>query len=253
MKNLIFKIDYNIAELFHKIYLWGGNFTNTLMKGISLLAEMGLLFLLIGFVFILFKKTRKVGGAILISVVIGFLITNVILKNSVERMRPFENGSSSYFKWWLSAGAEFEDGFSFPSGHTTATTAFSLAIFLTTNKNKSWPILFFPVIMASSRVYLMVHYFSDCLGAFAVGTVSSIIAYLIIKWIYVSKLKLFVWARDFSLFKFEKKKVVEAPIIKEEVKEESYTYLTQQQEKETAKTESTHQESDSKKDNPNEE
>ena len=56
---------------------------------------------------------------------------------------------------------------------------FALAIFLTTDKSKTWPILLFPLSMAASRIYLMVHYFSDCLFAILVGSFASGLAYLI--------------------------------------------------------------------------
>ena len=115
-------------------------------------------------------------------------ITNLILKNSIARLRPFES-SDQYWLWWLDAGSVVESGYSFPSGHTTATMAFALATFLTVNKKYSWPILLFPIVMASSRMYLMVHYFSDCVGGIVVGCASAVIAYLIVKWIYKSKLK----------------------------------------------------------------
>lgn len=201
MLNIINKLDYNVAKFFHNIHLWGGNFVDGLIKGISYLAEAGILFLLVGIILILFKKTRRIGGTILLSVAIGFLITNVILKPLINRARPFENIGSDFYKWWLSADAIFESGHSFPSGHTTATTAFSVAIFLTVNKKYSAYILLFPIAMAGSRIYLMVHYFSDCVGGLLVGTISAIIAYFIMKLIYSSKLKFFVWARELDIFK----------------------------------------------------
>ncbi|MBQ7880285.1 MAG: phosphatase PAP2 family protein [Clostridia bacterium] len=201
MSDFIFKIDHQVAELFHKIYSIGGEFANFCMKGISYIAEAGILFLLVGLGLALFKRTRKIGGTILLAVALGFVFTNIILKNAIGRARPFENVSSDFYKWWLDAGANFESGHSFPSGHTTATTAFAVAIFLTTNKKYSWPILLLPIAMASSRIYLMVHYFTDCLGGLVVGAVVTIISYLIVKFIYASKFKFFVWLREFDLFR----------------------------------------------------
>ena len=201
MSDFIFKIDHAIAKLFHNLYLWGGEFINKLMDGISLLAEAGILFLAIGLMLVLFKRTRKTGTIILIGIAIGFLLTNVILKNSIGRNRPFENVNSDFYKWWLSAGPTKETGYSLTSGHTTATTAFAIAIFLSTKKKYSWPILILPILMASSRIYLMVHYFSDCLGGFVVGTIASLIAYAIVKWIYNSKLKFCTWFKEFNILK----------------------------------------------------
>ena len=195
------KIDYYVSKFFHEIYLIGGNFSTNIMKFISLLGEMGILFLLIGFGLALFKRTRKIGGTILLSIVIGFLITNVLLKNIIARARPFTDITSDYFKWWVDAGAVSESGYSFPSGHVTATTAFAMAILFTTRKKYSWPIIFLPILMASSRIYLMVHFFSDCLGGLTVGLVGATISYFVLKFIYSSKWKVCVWLREFNIFK----------------------------------------------------
>ena len=236
MKSFVFKIDHAVAEIFHNIYLAGGEFANFVMNFISFIAEAGILFLLVGIGLALFKRTRKIGGTILFAVAIGFLLTNVILKNTIQRVRPFQSGLNDFYKWWLDAGASYESGYSFPSGHTTAATAFAVAIFLTCKKKYSSWILLFPLLMAISRIYLMVHYFSDCVGGLIVGSVSAILGYLTVKWIYVSKLKLFVWARELDLFKSSKSNVATTNTHKNSNLEqhkpaiEDYVYITQAEE-----------------------
>ena len=205
MKNFIFTIDHAVAKLFHELYLLGGDAITNIMEFISFIAEAGILFLAVGIGLALFKRTRKIGAVVLGGVAIGFILTNVVLKNIIERARPFENINSDFYKWWLSAGATAESGFSFPSGHTTATTAFAMTLFLTTDGKYSWPVLFLPILMACSRIYLMVHFFSDCLGGFVVGTISALLAYLIVKWIYKTNIKFFVWIRELNLFKTKQK------------------------------------------------
>lgn len=231
MKDFIYNVDHSVGEFFHKVYLWGGEFANKFMEGISLLGEMGLVFLLIGFGLVLFKRTRKTGGAIILSIAVGFIFINVILKNLIERARPFQEVGTDFYRWWLDAGCVKETGFSFPSGHTTAATAFAIAIFLTTNKQKTWWILILPFVMASSRIYLMVHYFSDCIVGLIAGGLAGILAYWIFKWIYSSKIKLFVWARELELFKKSKSSKINVEEkqknIENTVKQE---YLTQEQE-----------------------
>ena len=205
MKSIITKADYFFAEMFHKLYLWGGEFTNILMRVISFIGEYGVVFLLIGMGLALFKRTRKIGGTIILSIAIGFVISNVLLKNIVQRVRPFQ-ANSQFELWWAGSNGHYESGYSFPSGHVTASMAFAMAVMLTTNKKYNWPIMFLPLIMASSRIYLMVHYFSDCFGGFAVGFVSGILAYVILNWIYKSKIGLFVWIRELDLFKSKSSK-----------------------------------------------
>ena len=243
MNTFIFKIDHYVANLFHKIYLWGGETATKVMELISYIAEAGILFLILGLAFALFPRTRKVGVTILLSIALGFLFTNIILKPLIGRARPFENISSDFFSWWLDAGSNYESGYSFPSGHTTATTAFAVAILLTTNKKYSSYILLLPIAMASSRIYLMVHYFSDCLGGIIVGTVVATLAFIIVKLAYSSNAKLFIWIREFNVFKPktlqsmceenpEIKKIIEQRSIKSDSsqKVEELVYLTQEDE-----------------------
>ena len=220
MKDFITKTDHYFTELFHRLYIWGGDATNVIMRLISFIGELGAIFLLIGFGLALFKRTRKIGGTIILSIAIGFVISNLLLKNMIQRVRPFQ-ATAQYELWWAGTNGKFESGYSFPSGHVTAAMAFAMAVCLTTNKKRNWPIMFLPIIMAISRIYLMVHYFTDCLGGMVVGLVSGVIAYLLLNWIYKSKIKLFVWVRELDLFGPKKKKSKSEPKkIKQEPKKE---------------------------------
>lgn len=229
--SFINNIDYRVAEFFHKMYLWGGEFTNAIMKIISFVGEYGALFLLIGFGLALFKRTRKVGATIILSIAIGFVISNLLLKNIAQRVRPFK-ANSEFELWWAGANGKNESGYSFPSGHVTAATAFALAVCMSTNKKYNWPIMFLPILMASSRIYLVVHYFTDCLGGIAVGSVSAIVAYFIIRGIYKSKYKIFVWFRELDLFKPKDKKKPEPIRVEPDIKqpEQPFVYVPQSEE-----------------------
>lgn len=234
MDKAFFKLDHFWGELMHKLYLAWGDFATYLMKGISWLAEVGALFILIGIILCIFKKTRRLGGSILIALAIGVLVSNICLKLTIARNRPFTNIGSDFFKWWLDAGNVNETGYSFPSGHTTASTAFAIALFLNTPKKKSWPILFLPVLMLFSRTYLMVHYITDCLAGMIVGTVAGTIAYFVMKLIYGGKNKFCMFVKNFS-FKdksWENSEPITQPEINEnhaEIPEEK-VYVTQDEE-----------------------
>ena len=84
-----------------------------------------------------------------------------------------------YYNWWKYVGGLHYKEFSFPSGHTTATMAAMMCIFLTCNKKYSWLVFIFVALMGLSRNYFMVHYPTDILGGIMVGGVSGIIAYII--------------------------------------------------------------------------
>lgn len=184
--NIINSFDFTILEFWHKFAESTANALKPIIDIISFLGEKGWFFIVLSFILIAFKKTRKIGFASLGALCFGVLFTNITLKPLIGRLRPFEF-SDVYNEWWMYAGKVAESGFSFPSGHVTATMASMFAIFLNTNKKKSWPLLIVIILMGISRNYLMVHYPSDVVGAMISGGCAAIISSFIVKKVYESK------------------------------------------------------------------
>jgi len=59
-------------------------------KVITFLGNGGWFWLVLAAGLLVYKKTRPTGIAALLSITVGFLITNVLLKNIVARPRPFD-------------------------------------------------------------------------------------------------------------------------------------------------------------------
>jgi undecaprenyl-diphosphatase len=161
----------------------GGVLLTPFFRGISLFGDYGIGFILLLVVFSFFRKLRRTALVALLAILFGFLLTNLLLKNWVARPRPFMNPASPFFTWWQLAGSLSESGYSFPSGHTTLAMAFGGSFFLTMSKKRfAWFFFLIPLIMASSRLYFVVHYASDVLGGMAVGFLCAILSYFLVRW-----------------------------------------------------------------------
>ncbi len=159
-----------------------GDFLTPLLKFITFFGDKGWFFIALGLCLLLFLRHRKAGVCMLIAILVGALFTNIILKNIVQRPRPY---MVEEFKiLWQAVGASVESEFSFPSGHTTAAFAGATAYFLTKNKRYSWAMYIFAIVIAFSRIYLVVHYTTDIFGGIIAGTLAGIIAYIVTNLIY---------------------------------------------------------------------
>ena len=175
--------DRAILGLMHNQAQHAGSLLTPLMKLVTLLGEKGILFFLAALVLMLFPRTRKIGVCLFGAVACGALITNIILKDTVARPRPFE-ALDLYRQWWTAIGSPAEDGFSFPSGHVTAAAAGMTALSLAHSRKWVLPGVLWVLLMAAARNYLMAHYPSDVLFAALIGLASGFIAWAITKLIY---------------------------------------------------------------------
>lgn len=195
----IFKgFDFSIFSFMHSLAVATGesagaeitSFLTYFMKFISFFAHDGLCMFALGLLLMCFKRTRRVGLCVFVAICCGGVITNLTLKPLIARMRPyanFEHLAATVNEWWVMVGeARKGEGVytSFPSGHTTSATAAMLALFLSTKKKHTWPVLLFPLLMGLSRIYLMVHYPSDVLAGLVAGALGGVAAYFIVKFLW---------------------------------------------------------------------
>lgn len=129
------------------------------------LGDHGYLWIGSGIVLLCFKKTRLSGFLLLISLLSAHLINNLVLKEIVNRPRPYETMDQVR----LLIGEQAET--SFPSGHSA--TAFASAFILVFREKAwlRWTALVAAILMAFSRVYVGVHYPIDIVVGSLVGVV----------------------------------------------------------------------------------
>lgn len=139
------------------------------IQTLTRLGDYGLLWIGFSLILMINKDTRKAGKLSLISIALCFLVNNLILKNLVDRDRPYEVLNE------LKILIERQPDSSFPSGHAANSLASSIVFFKLFEKKKSkYGILTAGLIMALSRVYVGVHYLSDVLVGITVGTISGL-------------------------------------------------------------------------------
>ena len=174
--------DYAILDFMNTLAVNAGGILTPIMKAVTFLGEKGIMFFLLAVILMLFPRTRKMGVCVFGAVCCGALISNIILKDMVERVRPFLDEANEHYmdykSFWDAVGSPAEDGYSFPSGHVTAAAAGMLALVFTKGKKMIAPAILWIGLMMVSRNYLMAHYPSDVLFALIIGAVSALIAHI---------------------------------------------------------------------------
>lgn len=142
-----------------------GPLLDPVMLFLSFLGDKGVFWLLLTFLFLLRKSTRRTGIVMLAALVIDVVLCNGILKNLVGRPRPFSFTDTALI-------VSMPTDPSFPSGHTAASFAAALAL-RGMHSRLAGPALLLAALIGLSRLYLYVHFPTDVLGGIAVGIVSA--------------------------------------------------------------------------------
>ncbi len=142
---------------------------------ITSLGNAGIIWIVLAVVLLILPKTRKTGIIVAAALLADLVLCNLILKNLVARVRPYDVNTA------IAILIKKPLDFSFPSGHTAASFAAMTALFLAKMK-KAWiAALVLAVLIAFSRLYFYVHYPTDVLGGAVVGILSGIIGYAIVE------------------------------------------------------------------------
>lgn len=168
--------DYEGLRLLHQFAVDTDSALLGFLGFFNILAEKGIAFFLIGLILLMFPRTRIKGYSLYAAVGTASCIT-LTLKPLIGRLRPFMHSASDYAAWYRFMGSPLEEGFAFPSGHTTVMMAGMTALAI--NFKGRWRgLLFLPVILTGLyRCYTIVHYPSDILGGIIVGTLGTFIGH----------------------------------------------------------------------------
>lgn len=161
----IHNIDAQIL-LFIQQYLRNDLFS-WFWKGVTFLGDAGWFWIVLTAFLIFQKKTRKTGFTAALALIIGSIITNLILKNAVARIRPYDA-----VEGLIPLVAKLKD-YSFPSGHTCASFACAVVYYRMYPDKPGKAALILAVLIAVSRLYVGVHYPTDVLAGGLIGWLSA--------------------------------------------------------------------------------
>lgn len=170
------KVTFIDKSIYGFIIKYSSEVTTTIMKIITFFGStiwIVVLSILIFIIFLVLKqknKAYKIASSIILSTII-----NNIVKIIIRRPRP------EYI-------TVVEKTFSYPSGHTMASTTLYgilLYLLLKSNLKKTYKIVFgiilgnLPLLVGISRIYLGAHFFTDVFGGYLLsGIILTIIYYI---------------------------------------------------------------------------
>lgn len=141
---------------------------------ITSLGNAGIFWVVLSAILLVFKKTRKAGVISFLALFSSLLVNNLLLKNLVARMRPYD-ACQALFPL-VAKPADF----SFPSGHTGSSFASAYAMYPGLPKKAGAAALVLAALIGLSRLYVGVHYPSDVLAGVLTGIGSGRLA----RWAY---------------------------------------------------------------------
>ena len=156
----------NLKRLHDYLY---SPFMDQLMVAVTSTGNYGLIWIFIAVLLMFLEsETRQIGYCMLIALLMCITIGNLIIKNVVKRSRPFFHKN---YKLLIKQPWDY----SFPSGHTLSSFAAATVLFFL-NKEIGGIAIVYACLIALSRLYLRVHFFTDVLFSMFLGTGLGILA-----------------------------------------------------------------------------
>jgi undecaprenyl-diphosphatase len=158
-----------------------GDVLTPIMKAITHSVDGGIFWIALTILLLIIPKTRKMGLCSMIALMCSLLVCNLVLKNVFDRIRPYEVIAG------LQLIVEKADDPSFPSGHTCASFASSVALLLAAEKKQKIfgaVAVVYAFLVGFSRIYVGIHYPTDVIAAALVATAFAIPAAVFGKKLY---------------------------------------------------------------------
>ena len=143
---------------------------DSLMKFITALGNGGMIWIGATILLLIPKKTRKIGMMSAVALLGSLIINNNIIKNIVQRPRPFVTFTD------LQIIIPTPSEYSFPSGHTSSSFAAAAVFYRHLPKKLGLPSVILAGLIGFSRLYVGVHYPTDVIAGVIMGILLSYLA-----------------------------------------------------------------------------
>ncbi len=143
-----------------------------IMVTVTSTGNLGLIWIFTALVLLLSSRYNddrsRIGYGILIALLLSIMIGNLLIKNIAKRNRPFFHKN---YKLLIKQPWDY----SFPSGHTLASFA-AATVFFFMNYQVGIIALIYACLIALSRLYLRVHFFTDVFFSMVLGVGLGVLA-----------------------------------------------------------------------------
>ena len=153
-----------------------------IMIFITTLGNGGMIWIAATVILMIPKKPRKVGIMSAVALLGSLLINNHLIKNIVQRPRPFVTFTD------LQIIIPTPSEFSFPSGHTSSSFAAASVFYTHLPKKIGVPAIVLAGLIGLSRLYVGVHYPTDVIAGIFMGIFLGYLAKYIVQ-LFEKKLK----------------------------------------------------------------
>ena len=169
---VLFKFDFQIL-FFIRDHI-RNSFLNVVVPFYTTLGDDGIIWIALGLIMLIPKKTRKCGIMVLAALIVMVVFNNLLLKNLIARARPYATYPELIED--LIGIIHVPSSYSFPSGHTVSAMAVAFTV-LTQHKKLGSIVLVFAILMGLSRLYVGVHFPTDVYGGMVVGALIALFVY----------------------------------------------------------------------------
>ena len=139
----------------------------------SIPGNYGQMWVVLGIILLIFKKTRKCGITIILSYLMVYGLGQYVLKDLIARPRP------CHIDQTIELLISRPSSYSCPSTHSGWAFAGAASVFLY-NKKLGIPVIVFAFLIAFSRLYLFVHFPSDVLFGIVIGILFALLSKFVV-------------------------------------------------------------------------